>query len=181
MRTALLALAALVSTAPLASATSPPSPGPLVGVCVDGVTSDGCYGGAWICVGFSYQVPFCVEHPVITCTELCSPCTWIHCPALADVCVAGVTDPDCYGYHDVCVSVSRQVPICADVPDVECSRVVCDPCYVLIDCDPLPPIAASGPEPQCLYWYWELDTGVVRYVHRDSCHSELWVDGERVR
>ena len=39
---------------------------------------------------------------------------------------------------------------------------------------------ASGPAPQCMYYYYELDLGAVRYVQRDSCHAELYVLGERV-
>jgi hypothetical protein len=40
-----------------------PSFGPLVGVCVAGVTSQTCYGFHDACVQFSQEVPFCVDVP----------------------------------------------------------------------------------------------------------------------
>ena len=47
---------------------------PLVGVCVAGVTAPGCYDGQDACVGFSYQVPFCVDLPDVSCAEpFCPP------------------------------------------------------------------------------------------------------------
>lgn len=34
----------------------------------------------------------------------------------------------------------------------------------------------GGEHQQCMYRYWEIDAGVVRYVSSDSCSSALWVD-----
>lgn len=139
-------VAALLASAfllPSASATDPVDLPPLVGVCVDGVTAPSCDDDAWICVGFSYQVPQCVEHQAILCDMPC------------DIDPSGIPDPCETEYFD-CV------------------------CYI---CDELPvePTMLSGPEPMCMYYYYELDAGIVRYVQRDSCHSELYVNGERVK
>lgn len=54
-----LAVSLLAATLILpAGAAKPPD---LFDVCVDGTLDDGCYGNAWICVGFSEQIPFCVD------------------------------------------------------------------------------------------------------------------------
>ena len=106
----------LLVAAPVASATDADLP-PLVGFCVDGVRD--CWGSDIVCVGFSYQVPQCVEDPGFTCTETCNPC-------------------------------------------------------MTIECEP-------ASEPMCMYYYYEIDTGIVRYVQRDSCHSEIYVMGQRIK
>ena len=114
-----LAIAALIPLLATPLASAGPTLPPLVGFCVDGVRD--CWGSDFACVGFSYQVPQCVEDPSLVCTETCNPCMWLQC------------EP------------------------------------------------ASGPEPMCMYYYYEVDLGPVRYVQRDSCHSELYVLGERVK
>ena len=69
----LLALPALVLAAP-AAAYDPDLP-PLVGVCVKGVTGADCFRHADACVGFSYQVPQCVDAPCypVDCVSVQSP------------------------------------------------------------------------------------------------------------
>lgn len=42
----------------------------------------------------------------------------------------------------------------------------------------LAPVAASAPEPMCMYYYYEHEVGPVRYVQRDSCHSEAYICDE---
>lgn len=181
MKMPLFALSVLLfaSLAAPSALAAPPSIPPLVGVCIEGVTHDGCYRGNWVCVTVSLQVPQCIAQPPITCTgKLCDPCTAIDCDGIEDtvsVCVAGTTDPTCYGYNDVCVEVSDMVPVCAN-PDLECTEA-CDPCMRL-RCEAAE--TQSGPS-YCMYYYYEIDTGAVRYVQRDSCHNEIYVNGERVK
>ena len=143
LRFSAIAAALLASTvfAPLAAATDAPDLPP-AGVCVDQVTHDGCWRENWICVGFSYQVPQCVEHVTIVCGVPC------------DLDVSELPDPCETEYFD-------------------CVCQVCDL--------PVEPASRSGPEPMCMYYYYEMDTGVVRYVARDSCHSEIYVNGERIK
>lgn len=106
-------------------------------------------------------------------------------PPLVGYCVDGVHE-GCWGSDIVCVGISYQMPQCVEeprgIPDVECARSVCDPCYSLVDCDPIPVIGGgTSSGPMCMYYYYEIDTGVVRYVQRDSCHSEIYVLGQRVK
>jgi len=96
-------------------------------------------------------------------------------PQLVGVCVDGVNSDGCYGRHDVCIEVSRMVPFCVDT-GIECTEA-CNPCMT-IQCDAA---TLQGGPGYCMYYYYEVDTGVVRYVQRDSCHSEIYVNGERVK
>lgn len=134
---------ALLAGAFLPTAAAKPDLPPLVGVCVDEVTAEDCFRGAWICVGFSYQVPQCVPHQTIVCG---APC---------DLDVSELPDP-------------------CETPFFDCVCQVCDEL-------PEPTTVMGGPEPMCMYYYYELDTGIVRYVARDSCHSEGYVNGQRVK
>ncbi len=38
----------------------------------------------------------------------------------------------------------------------------------------------GGPEPMCMYYYYEHDNGLVRYQAISSCESHLWVAGQQV-
>jgi hypothetical protein len=44
----------------------------------------------------------------------------------------------------------------------------------------LPSVDAKPAEPMCMYYYYEIDLGPVRYVQRDSCTNEIYVLGERI-
>lgn len=164
MKTILLSLVAVLSIAsftPSASAAAPDLP-PLVSVCIDGTTSDGCYRNAWICVGFSYQIPACVD-----------PIEVSAAPPSLPVAVCAKENA-CFGGNDVCFSAFSWVPQCAQIP------YPCESPYFACT-GPVVPVSSGGPEPMCMYYYYELDTGVVRYVARDSCTSEVYVFGERVK
>jgi hypothetical protein len=97
------------------SIQQPPPLPPLVGACVDGVTTEyGCYRGKDVCVWFSLQVPQCVDVP---CWD--GSCIATHDPLpgqpLVGVCVDGkTTQYGCYGGHDVCIGFSYQIPFCVD-------------------------------------------------------------------
>jgi hypothetical protein len=56
-----------------------------------------------------------------------------------------------------CVGFSRQIPVCVDLVSPN-----------------------GGPEPQCMPVYREYDFGAVRYVSKDSCSAEVYVNGEQV-
>lgn len=180
----LLVLPALLAVAPAAEARPAPPTcirecGPIVpvDVCVAGATDPACYRGD-ACVTFSRQVPFCADVPcwnpvdcvALECeTKLCDPCWLWSCQPLVGVCVDDVTGPGCYRDAWICVGFSYQIPFCVDHVEV-----ACDACDV--------PVAASGgPEKHCMEYYYEHDNGAVRYVQRDSCTSELYVMGERVK
>ena len=94
MKTALLFGIALLTMFALPTVSAaPPGWGPLVGVCVKDVTAAQCWNDGTVCVGFSYQVPFCVRGPPIVCTEICNPCMTIRCDTVA--CDPTLCDP-CY-------------------------------------------------------------------------------------
>jgi hypothetical protein len=116
--------AAIGVLAPAADAAPP------IGGCND-VTSE-CNGNL-VCVWISQQVPQCVRDgcPDFNCIAP-PPCACAPFNAdpsagpLVGVCVAGVTSPTCYGFHDVCIQFSQQVPFCVDVPtDIIQSPRVC--------------------------------------------------------
>lgn len=136
----LLALSALlVALVPQAGATTPVQQ-PLVGVCVDGVKDPGCYDGGWICVGFSYQIPFCVEHlpiaveqpPAVSCTEL------VAVGAAGAVCYVGgkqvgpvATCEACYpAIYVVCTESTTGQPVtCRAHPEVTAQGSSTPPVY----------------------------------------------------
>lgn len=93
------------------------------------------------------------------------------------VCVAAVNGP-CWHGGDVCVGFSYQIPQCV-YTGLVCTEI-CSPC-TYIQCEIAMGLPEPAPaEPMCLYYYYEVDTGIVRYVARDSCHSEVYVLGERI-
>lgn len=85
-----LALAATLALlfVPFAAA-QPPTPGPLVGVCVAGVTSSACYDHGLVCVGISQQIPFCVhspcDSPYISCDVAVSPPPSVSCTEVVGI------------------------------------------------------------------------------------------------
>jgi hypothetical protein len=54
---------------------STPQQQPLLSVCVKGQTAPDCYGNHDVCVGFSLEVPFCVDLPAIYCGPPLCPLT----------------------------------------------------------------------------------------------------------
>lgn len=173
----LLTLPAALALVPTASAARELPP--LVGVCVDDVTSERCFRDGWICVGFSYQVPQCVHRIDIACTEICSPCTDIACELSAQgpvvpvgVCVAKESDEyGCFRDSDVCVSAFSWVPQCADVPCYrpnDCFETR-DPCDLLCaePCDFGCDSASAGPG--------GLVGVCVDDVTRDGCYDGAWI------
>lgn len=146
MKTTLIVLGLLTLGAflPAAAAYAPIEPIP-VGYCV-GV--ERCSGGTDACVGAFHWVPQCVD----ACDECVTPAVPAG-PPLVSVCVEGRTDPSCYGYHSVCVEVSRMVPKCVDLDQVQ---------------------------KRCLDYYFDFAAGPVYYRQPSSCTRELYVNGDRV-
>lgn len=165
----LLALPVVALATPASAAQELP---PLVGVCVKGVTSADCFRQADVCVGFSYQVPQCVDAPCypIDCIIIQKPdahvqCTeYVYIGALAARCEVGAKE-----YSVATCEYCNPIFVTSCTQGTE--GVSCRPIVVLTS-DPI-----GG---DCMPVYREYDFGAVRYVSRDSCHSEVYVFGEQV-
>jgi hypothetical protein len=116
MKTILAATSLLLAFVAFSGAATAQGPG--LQVCWKGHNASDCYGGHDICVSYSYQVPQCIDEPVLTCAQpFCDPTQIFPVSVCHD-------ENRCYGGHDVCIGFSEEIPFCLDY--VECA---CMPLY----------------------------------------------------